>query len=232
MRAAVRLPGMRRACPSCSLDRTTLPHHVGRRASGWRKVRAHHRRTARPGKIARSRMQLLRRPGFEDGETCQGESVSASLNDLASRAPANFPQADPISRSSPWHPLPRANAPAGTSGRERLKPPSSRRRRRPASRRSGLVLRGRRVGPCRTIWPSNGSSNHRLVPVANAAASACALGRVPAGFSIDRRRAAGEWRLRDLRTIARSQTSRTGPSPYPRASKGGIATASVCRLLR
>jgi putative FmdB family regulatory protein len=40
---------------------------------------------ARPGKIARSRMQLLRRPGFQDGETCQGESVSAGLTDLASR---------------------------------------------------------------------------------------------------------------------------------------------------
>jgi hypothetical protein len=28
-------------------------------------------------------MQLLRRPDFQDGETCQGESVSASLTDLA-----------------------------------------------------------------------------------------------------------------------------------------------------
>jgi hypothetical protein len=37
-------------------------------------------------------MQLLRRPGFEDGETCQGKSVSASLTDLASRDPANFAQ--------------------------------------------------------------------------------------------------------------------------------------------
>ena len=96
MRAAVRLPGMRRACPPCPPDRTRLPHHVGRNASGQRKVRAHHRRIARPGKIARSRMQLLRRPGFQDGETCQGESVSASLTDLASRDPANFPQADPF----------------------------------------------------------------------------------------------------------------------------------------
>jgi hypothetical protein len=41
-------------------------------------------------------MQLLRRPGFQDGETCQGESVSASLTDLASQDPANFAQADPI----------------------------------------------------------------------------------------------------------------------------------------
>src|SRR5262249_26310703 len=79
MRAAVRLPGMWRACPSCPPDRTSLPQYVGRSASGRRKVRAHHRRIARPGKIARSRMQLLRRPGFQDGETCQGETVSASL---------------------------------------------------------------------------------------------------------------------------------------------------------
>jgi hypothetical protein len=91
MRAAVRLPGMRRACPPCPPDRTRLPHHVGRNASGQRKVRAHHRRIARPGKIARSRMQLLRRPDFQDGQTCQGESVSASLTDLASRDPGNFP---------------------------------------------------------------------------------------------------------------------------------------------
>jgi hypothetical protein len=96
MRAAVRLPGMRRASPPCPPDRTRLPHHVGRRAPGRRKVRAHHRRIARAGKIARSRMQLLCRPGFQDGETCQGESASASLTDLASRDPANFPQVDPI----------------------------------------------------------------------------------------------------------------------------------------
>jgi len=96
MRAAVRLPGMRRACPPSHPDRARLSHHVGRRAAGRRKVRAHHRWIARPGKIARSRMQLLRRSGFQDGETCQGESVSASLTDLASRDPANLPQADPI----------------------------------------------------------------------------------------------------------------------------------------
>jgi hypothetical protein len=96
MRTAVRLPGMRGACPACPPDRTRLPHHVGRCASGRRKVRI-----ARPGKIARSRMQLLRRPGFQDGETCQGESVPASLTDHASRDPANFPQADPILLNAP-----------------------------------------------------------------------------------------------------------------------------------
>ena len=95
MRAAVRLPGMRRGCPPCPPHRTRLLHHVGRNASGRRKVRAHHRRIARPGKIARSWMQLLRGRGFQDGETCQGEGVSASLTDLASRDPANFPQAGP-----------------------------------------------------------------------------------------------------------------------------------------
>ena len=89
MRTAVGLSGMPRACPPCPPDRTKLPHHVARSASGRRKVRAHHRRIARPGKIARSRMQLLRRPGFQDGETCQGESVSASLTDLASRLGKN-----------------------------------------------------------------------------------------------------------------------------------------------
>ena len=85
MRAAVRLPGMRRARPPCPPDRTKLPHHVGRNASGRRKVRARHRRIARPGKIARCGMQLLRRPGFQDGETCQVEAVSASLTDPASQ---------------------------------------------------------------------------------------------------------------------------------------------------
>ena len=115
MRAAVRLPGMRRACPPCPPDRTGLPHHVGRGAWGRRKVRAHHRRIARPGKIARSRMQLLRKPGFQDGETCQGESVAASLTDLASRDPANFPQAGPIFWLKSMAPVAARNAPAGTS---------------------------------------------------------------------------------------------------------------------
>lgn len=92
MRAAVRLSGMRRACPPCPPDRTRLPHHVGRIASGQREVRARHRRIARSGKIARSRMQLLRGPGCQDGATCQDESVSASLTDLVS--PANVPPAD------------------------------------------------------------------------------------------------------------------------------------------
>src|SRR5262245_19596997 len=88
MRAAVGLPGMRRACPPCPPDRTRLPHHVGRSASGRRKVRAQHRRIARPASIlARSRWM-----GQEgEGETCQGESVSASLTDLASRDPGEFP---------------------------------------------------------------------------------------------------------------------------------------------
>jgi hypothetical protein len=95
MRAAVRLSGLRRARPPCPPDRTRLPHHVGRRASGRRKVRAPHRRIARSGKIARSRMQLLRRPGFQDGETCQGESISASLTDLASQDPGEFPSSRP-----------------------------------------------------------------------------------------------------------------------------------------
>jgi hypothetical protein len=40
-------------------------------------------------------MQLLRRPGFQDGETRQGESVSASLTDLASRDPDEFPSSRP-----------------------------------------------------------------------------------------------------------------------------------------
>jgi hypothetical protein len=66
-------------------------------------------------------MQLLRRPGFEDGETCQGKSVSASLTDLASRDPANFPQADPIFSLKCMAPVAARNAPAGTSGRERLR---------------------------------------------------------------------------------------------------------------
>ena len=105
MRAAVRLPGMRRACPPCPPDRTKLPHHVGRSASGRRKVRAHHRRIARPGKIARSRMQLLRRPDFQDGQTCQGESVSASLRSRVAR-PGEFPLSRPdFLAQSPWHPL-------------------------------------------------------------------------------------------------------------------------------
>jgi hypothetical protein len=93
VRAAIRLPGMQRACAPCSPDRAKLPHHVRRRASGRRKIRARHRRIARRGKIARARMQLLRRWGFQDGETRQGETVSASLTDRASRDPANFPQA-------------------------------------------------------------------------------------------------------------------------------------------
>src|SRR6202161_2947179 len=62
-------------------------------------------------------MQLLRRPGFQNGETCQNESVSASLTDLASRDPANFPQADPIFSVKSMASVAAGNAPAGTSGR-------------------------------------------------------------------------------------------------------------------
>ena len=75
MRAAVRLPEMRRACPPCPPDRTRLPHHVGRSASGRRKVRAHHRRIARPAAILAPSWIVQER------ETCQGESVSASLTE-------------------------------------------------------------------------------------------------------------------------------------------------------
>jgi len=75
MRAAVRLPGMRRAFSPCPPDRTRLPHHVGRSASGRCKVRAHHRRIARPAAI------LARSWIVQEGETCQGESVSASLTE-------------------------------------------------------------------------------------------------------------------------------------------------------
>src|SRR5579864_3645149 len=51
MRPAVRLPRMRRACPPCLSDRTSLHVHVGRSASGRRKVRAQHRWIARPAAI-------------------------------------------------------------------------------------------------------------------------------------------------------------------------------------
>jgi hypothetical protein len=79
MRFAIRLPAMPHARAPCPPDRTKLSHHVSRRASGRCKVRARHRRIARRGKIARSRMQLLRRRSFKDGETCQSESVSARV---------------------------------------------------------------------------------------------------------------------------------------------------------
>jgi hypothetical protein len=97
MRAAVRLPGMRRACPPCPPNRTKLPHRVGRRAPGRRKVRAQHRRIARPAAIlARSCWMDQEVETCPEAETCTGERVSARLTDLASRDPANFPQADPI----------------------------------------------------------------------------------------------------------------------------------------
>jgi len=97
MRVAVRLPGMRHACPPCPPDRTRLPHHVGRSAPGRRKVRAQHRRIARPAAIlARSCWMDQEVETCPEAETCPSESVSASLTDLASRDPANFPQADPI----------------------------------------------------------------------------------------------------------------------------------------
>jgi len=77
MRPAVRLPGMRRAFSPCHPDRARLPHHVGRSASGRRKVRAHHR------KIGRARPAAILAPSWivQEGETCQGESVSASLTE-------------------------------------------------------------------------------------------------------------------------------------------------------
>src|SRR5579864_6664099 len=50
----IALPGMRHACPPCPPDRTRLPHHVGRSASGGRKVRAQHRRIAGSAILARS----------------------------------------------------------------------------------------------------------------------------------------------------------------------------------
>src|SRR5262249_13311514 len=88
---------MRHARPPCPPDRTRLPHHVGRSASGRRKVRAQHRWIARPAAIlARSCWRDQEVETCPEVETCQGESVSASLTDLASRDPANFPQADPI----------------------------------------------------------------------------------------------------------------------------------------
>jgi hypothetical protein len=97
MRLAVRLPGMRHGCPPCPPDRTTLPHHVGRSASGRRKVRAQHRRIARPAAIlARSCWNDQEVETCPEAETCTDESLSARLTDLASRNPANFPQVDPF----------------------------------------------------------------------------------------------------------------------------------------
>jgi len=85
MRVAVRLPGMRHACPPCTPDCTRLPHHVGRSAPGRRKVRAQHRRIARPAAIfARSCWMGEEVETCPEAETCPGESVSASLTDLAS----------------------------------------------------------------------------------------------------------------------------------------------------
>ena len=77
MRPAVRLPEMPRAFSPCHADRARLPHHVARRSSGRRKVRAHHR------KIGRARPAAIRAPSWivQEGETCQGESVSASLTE-------------------------------------------------------------------------------------------------------------------------------------------------------
>jgi hypothetical protein len=51
------------------------------------------------------------------GQEGEGESVSASLTNLASRDPANFPQADPIFSVKSMAPVAARNAPAGTSGR-------------------------------------------------------------------------------------------------------------------
>jgi len=77
MRATVRLPGMRRAFSPCPPDRTRLPLHVGRIASGRRKVRAHHRT------IRRTRAAAIRAPSWivQEAETCQAEGVAASLTE-------------------------------------------------------------------------------------------------------------------------------------------------------
>ena len=92
MLVAVRLPGMRHACPPCPPDRSRLPHHVGRSASGRRKVRAQHRWIARPAAIlARSCWNDPEVETCPQVETYPGESVSARLTDLASRDAANFP---------------------------------------------------------------------------------------------------------------------------------------------
>jgi len=118
MRVAVRLPGMRHACPPCPPDRTRLPHHVGRSAPGRRKVRAQDRRIARPAAIlARSCWMDQEVETCPEAETCPSESVSASLTDLGSRDPPNFPQADPDFLRQVHGARCGAHAPAGTSGR-------------------------------------------------------------------------------------------------------------------
>jgi hypothetical protein len=61
-------------------------------------------------------MQLLRRPGFQNGETSQGEGVSAGLTDLASREPANSLKPTPIFSLKSMPPVTARNAPAGTFG--------------------------------------------------------------------------------------------------------------------
>jgi hypothetical protein len=77
MRPAVRLPGVPRAFSPCHADRARLPHAVAQRASGRRKVRAHHR------KIGRARAAAIHTPSgiVQEGETCQAENVSASLTE-------------------------------------------------------------------------------------------------------------------------------------------------------
>ena len=135
MRAAVRLPEMPRACPPCPPDRTRLPHHVGRSASGRRKVRAHHRRIARDAAIlARSCWMDQEVETCPEGQTCTGESVSASLTDLASRSRRISLKPTRFSRSSPWHPLRGRSLRSSreevrTGGNESL-PPSARAKRR------------------------------------------------------------------------------------------------------
>src|SRR5262249_4030128 len=47
LRAAVRLPGMRRVFPPCHPDRAWLPHHVGRSASDRPEVREDQRKIGR-----------------------------------------------------------------------------------------------------------------------------------------------------------------------------------------
>ena len=118
MRVAVRLPGMRRACSPCPSDRTRLPHRVGRSASGRRKVRAQHRRIARPAAIlARSCWIDQEVETCPEAETCTGESVSARLTDLASARPGEFPSGQPVFRRQVHGARCGAHAPASTSGR-------------------------------------------------------------------------------------------------------------------
>jgi len=50
-------------------------------------------------------MQLLRRPDFEDGQTCKDESVSASLRSRVARPGEYHLRRPDFLAQSPWHPL-------------------------------------------------------------------------------------------------------------------------------